>query len=134
MSQGMTIGGALGASSAPMAGDTVKNQAPAPVLTGGAMLPANLNNYHDLKMAELKGESLSISQEHVVKAIEQAIKAAQGKTTELSFSVHSKTKLISVKVLDKESGTVIREIPPEKTLDFVAKLWEMAGIIIDERR
>jgi flagellar protein FlaG len=39
-----------------------------------------------------------------------------------------------VKVMDKEDGKVIREIPPEKTLDLVAKLWELAGILVDERR
>ena len=97
-------------------------------------IPANINNAHDLKLAELKGDQFSISQEQMVKAIEQAIKAVQGRTTELSFSIHKQTKMISVKVLDRESGDVIREIPPEKTLDFIAKLWEMAGIIIDERR
>ncbi|HBM74934.1 MAG TPA: flagellar biosynthesis protein FlaG, partial [Clostridiaceae bacterium] len=26
------------------------------------------------------------------------------------------------------------EIPPEKILDMVAKLWEIAGIFVDERR
>jgi flagellar protein FlaG len=39
-----------------------------------------------------------------------------------------------VKVLNTDTGQVIREIPPEKNLDFVAKLWEMAGILVDERR
>jgi len=29
---------------------------------------------------------------------------------------------------------MIREIPPEKILDLVAKMWEMAGILIDEKR
>jgi flagellar protein FlaG len=39
-----------------------------------------------------------------------------------------------VKVLNKDNGEVIREIPSEKTLDFVAKLREATGILIDERR
>ena len=29
---------------------------------------------------------------------------------------------------------IIKELPPEKTLDMIAKVWEMAGILIDERR
>ena len=29
---------------------------------------------------------------------------------------------------------VIKEIPPEKTLDMIAKAWELAGILIDEKR
>jgi flagellar protein FlaG len=39
-----------------------------------------------------------------------------------------------VKVLDKDTGKVVREIPPEKILDMVAKFMEKAGIIVDERR
>lgn len=103
----------------------------APVLVP---VPANINNEQDLKQAELLGENVTISDAQLVKALEHAIKAVQGRTTSLEFSIHQKTKLISVKVLDKDTGETIREIPPEKSLDFVAKLWEMAGILVDERR
>jgi flagellar protein FlaG len=100
----------------------------------GLPLPTSINNYQELRQAELKGENVSISDAQLVRAIENAIKAVQGKSTSLEFSIHQRTKLISVKVLDKDTGEVIREIPPEKSLDFVAKLWEMAGILVDERR
>ncbi|WP_376769517.1 flagellar protein FlaG [Paenibacillus plantarum] len=99
-----------------------------------AIIASNFTNTSDLKEAELKGESVTISDAQVVKAIEHAIKAMQGRTTSLEFSIHQKTKLISVKVLDKDTGETIREIPPEKSLDFVAKLWKMAGILVDEKR
>jgi len=92
-----------------------------------------IRNVTELKQAQLQG-SVSVSEEQLIRAIDRAIKQMQGPTTSLEFSVHSKTKEIMVKVTDKDSGEVIREIPPEKTLDFVAKLWEMAGILIDERR
>jgi len=98
------------------------------------MIPPTINNEHQLRRAEFQGEHFSISDEQLVKAIERAIKAIQGPYTSLEFSVHEKTKQIMVKVLDKESGDVIREIPPEKNLDLVAKIWEMAGILVDERR
>jgi len=29
---------------------------------------------------------------------------------------------------------VIKEYPPEKTLDMIQKLWEMAGLMVDEKR
>lgn len=96
--------------------------------------PVNLNNSHELRQAELQGENITISDAQVVKAIEHAIKAMQGRSTSLEFSIHQKTKLIAVKVLDKDTGETIREIPPEKSLDFVAKLWQMAGILVDEKR
>jgi flagellar protein FlaG len=97
-------------------------------------IPASINNISELKRAELRGDNYTISDEQLVKAIEKAIHSMQGKNTTLEFSIHEKTKLISVKVKDADTGDVIREIPPEKTLDFVAKLWQMAGILIDEKR
>ncbi|RTE07940.1 flagellar protein FlaG [Paenibacillus whitsoniae] len=98
------------------------------------LIASTITNTSELKRAELQGENVTISDAQVVKAIEHAIKAMQGRSTSLEFSVHQKTKLISVKVMDKDTGEVIREIPPEKSLDFVAKLWQMAGILVDEKR
>jgi flagellar protein FlaG len=89
---------------------------------------------NELIKAEQQGESLSISEEQVVKAMERAIKAMEGPYTTFDISIHEKTKQLMVKVLNKETGEVIREVPKEKTLDMVAKMMEMAGILIDERR
>lgn len=102
-----------------------------PQLSNGA---SDYTKVDDLKQAGLRGEHYSISDEQLVKAIERAIQTMQGKSTDLKFSIHEKTKMIAVKIVDRNSGEVLREIPPEKSLDFVAKLWEMAGILIDERR
>lgn len=88
----------------------------------------------DLKQAELQGEAVPISEEQLIRAIERSVKALQGTQTSLKFSVHEKTNQIMVKVVNSDSGEIIREIPPEKTMDFVARLWEMAGILVDERR
>jgi flagellar protein FlaG len=38
-----------------------------------------------------------------------------------------------VKVLNKDTGELIREVPPEKTLDLVASMMEIAGILVDEK-
>lgn len=95
---------------------------------------STMKSYETLKRAESNGEIIPISDEQLVKAIQKAIKAAEGITTSLEFSVHKETHIISVKVLDKETGEIIREIPPEKNLDFLATLWRKAGILIDEKR
>lgn len=54
--------------------------------------------------------------------------------TKCEFSYHEGTKRVSIKVLDKDTDEVIREIPPEETLEMVEKMWELAGILVDERR
>lgn len=91
-------------------------------------------SFEDAKLAELQGEKISIGEQQLFKNIEQAVKAMRGRPTELQFDVHEQTHLVAVKVKDKETGEVLREIPPEKSLDFIAKLWEMAGLIVDEKR
>ncbi|MEK3704952.1 flagellar protein FlaG [Paenibacillus sp. FSL R7-0198] len=92
-----------------------------------------VKNGVDLSKLEQQGVSIPFGDEHLIKAIDRAVKALQGPTTTLEMSVHEKTHQILVKVLNKETGELIREIPPEKTLDLVAKMMEIAGIIIDEK-
>lgn len=95
---------------------------------------ASIHSTRELKEAALKGENIPVSDEQLIKAIERAIKSVEGASTSLQFSVHKETKQILVKVLNQETGEIIREIPPEKNLDMLAKIWERAGIIIDEKR
>ncbi len=54
--------------------------------------------------------------------------------SEAVFGIHEATNRVTIKIIDKDSREVIKELPPEKTLDMIAKVWEMAGILVDERR
>jgi len=76
----------------------------------------------------------TIAEQTVINAIEHANKKLQGVQTEFEYGIHGKTKQIMVKVLDKETKEVIREIPSEKILDMVSKMWELAGMFVDEKR
>lgn len=86
-----------------------------------------------LRIAINHGEKVSIGEKQLIQAIDRALKAMQGPTTILDVSIHEKTHAIMVKVLDKDTGEIIREVPPEKTLDIVAKMMEIAGLLVDER-
>jgi flagellar protein FlaG len=92
-----------------------------------------VKNGVELSKLERQGVSIPFGDEQLIKAIDKAVKALQGPTTTLEMSVHEKTHQILVKVLNKETGELIREIPPEKTLDLVANMMEIAGILIDEK-
>lgn len=54
--------------------------------------------------------------------------------TRCEYSYHKKTNRVSIKVINADTDEVIREIPPEKSLDMLQKMWEMAGILVDEKR
>lgn len=51
----------------------------------------------------------------------------------LQFSVHEKSGRTMIKVMDKESSDIIREIPPKTVLDLAAKMDEMLGILFDSK-
>ncbi len=54
--------------------------------------------------------------------------------TRCEYSHHEDTNRVSIKVINSDTDEVIREIPPEKSLDMLQKMWEMAGILVDEKR
>lgn len=72
------------------------------------------------------------SNEQVKKAVEQLNKNMFN--SEAVFGIHEGTNRVTIKIVDKDTKEVIKELPPEKTLDMIAKVWEMAGILVDERR
>ena len=70
----------------------------------------------------------------VKKTIESANKRMIGASSMFQYSIHESTKQIMIRVVDKETNELLLEIPPEKALDAIAKMWELAGIFIDEKR
>ena len=71
--------------------------------------------------------------EQLKKAIAEMNKRINNSNEEAVFGVHEDTNRIMIKIMDKDTKEVIKEFPPEKTLDMIAKIWEMAGILVDEK-
>lgn len=94
----------------------------------------NINTSNISQLTAVERNELPVSEKVVINAIEKANKAISGANRRFEFSIHERTKEIMVKVINSETNEVIREIPPEKILDMIATIWEMAGIIVDERR
>lgn len=68
------------------------------------------------------------------KAVDDINKSALADQSEAVFGIHEKTNRVTIKIIDKKTKEVIKEFPPEKTLDMIAKVWEMAGLMVDEKR
>ena len=75
-----------------------------------------------------------VSPDKVKSAIADINKKIRPTHTQCEFSYHEKTNRISITVRDSDTHEVIKEIPPEKTLDMIAKTLELAGILVDEKR
>ncbi|MEE3481799.1 MAG: flagellar protein FlaG [Lachnospiraceae bacterium] len=81
---------------------------------------------------DTQAEQKSASDKQIEDAVKSINKHANG--TEAIFGIHDKTNRVTIKIVDKKTHEVIKEVPPEKTLDLIAKAWEMAGLIVDDKR
>lgn len=75
-----------------------------------------------------------VSPDKIKGAISEINKKIRPTHTQCEFKYHEETHRISITVKDSETNEVIKEIPPEKTLDMIAKTLELAGLLVDEKR
>ncbi len=142
--RGMQVQSSTQASVQVPAGKTVENT---DVTTGksenGQSAPKTENYYKAAEDGERniaapgkEGDKLSISEQHTNEQLKKAIEQFNKKlgNSEAIFGVHEGTNRVIIKIVDKDTKETIKELPPEKTLDMIAKVWEMAGILVDEKR
>jgi len=79
-----------------------------------------------------KREDREPDQETLRQAVEKINKNMNN--TEAIYGIHEGTNRVTIKIIDKKTKETIKELPPEKTLDMISRVWEMAGILVDERR
>ena len=70
--------------------------------------------------------------ENIKKAVDNLNKNM--KNTSAIYGIHEGTNRVTIKIVDKQTKEVIKELPPEKTLDMISRVWEMAGMLVDEKR
>lgn len=106
------------------------------IQTGSAALAADAVKVNAKEANELQGSGQEsqgkAESENLKKAVEQINQKMSD--SEAVFGIHEKTNRITIKIVDKKTKEVIREFPPEETLDMIAKAWELAGILVDEKR
>lgn len=74
-----------------------------------------------------------VEMERLEKAVEETNRIVFPADNQFEFKIHDGTGRIMVKLINKETNETIREIPSEKILDLIANIWEMVGILVDER-
>ncbi|MDD3415238.1 MAG: flagellar protein FlaG [Lachnospiraceae bacterium] len=94
----------------------------------------NENSSDAYSYAEEQQQKSSAATEQIKKAVAKINKSINNSNEEAVFGIHEATNRVTIKIVDKESKKVIKELPPEKTLDMIAKVWEIAGIMVDEKR
>lgn len=117
----------------PVSGSTeanpqVEKVAPDPT----TVVVAKTDGKKDGSSNETQYQNQQPTNEQIKQAVEKLNKSMPN--SEAVFGIHEATQRVTIKIIDKDSKKVIKELPPEKTLDMIAKVWEMAGILVDERR
>lgn len=74
-----------------------------------------------------------INDEMLDKAVEMANKTLAKHNNFIERSVHDVTKTVMYVMKDTETNEVIKEFPPKKIQDMIAKMWEIAGLFVDEK-
>ncbi|OSM06106.1 putative flagellin FlaG [Magnetofaba australis IT-1] len=63
-------------------------------------------------------------------AVEQAQRAVNG-FTRLQFSIEEETEDVVVRVVDRETDEVIRQIPSEEMVNFAKRMQDWDGLLFD---
>ncbi|WP_412850732.1 flagellar protein FlaG [Brevibacillus sp. 179-C8.1 HS] len=79
-------------------------------------------------------EEKVLTKEELSKEIDGMNKWLQATNTHVKFTLHEKLNEYYVQVINDQTMEVIREIPSKKMMDMVAKIHEMVGLLVDERR
>ena len=79
----------------------------------------------ELKPSEISREDV----EEMVEALKDLTETLQ---TKLNFSVDAGTNNIVVKVIDKDTNKVIKQIPPEALLELQEKMQDLTGFLLSE--
>ena len=56
------------------------------------------------------------------------------KNHNIEISYNDEVNRYAIKVLDSDSKEVVKEIPSEKTLEMFARMLEIEGLLVDEKR
>ena len=75
---------------------------------------------------------LAAMQKRLDQAIENLNEQLQSSQTNLGFSVDSETDIVVVKVTNKETGELVRQIPAEAVVRLAGKMEDLKGLLLDE--
>lgn len=78
-------------------------------------------------------DSKKLSPEMLEELVKELEKKLSMLNTQLKISIDKDTDMVVVKVIDKETKKVIRQIPPEYVLKIAKYLDEIAGLLYENR-
>lgn len=101
--------------------------------------PAEQTDWTDHNVAgenSRQAEQIAMPEKASDSSLKNAVEQINRKSSNMEavFGYHEGTHRVTIKIVDKDTKEVKREYPAEKTLDMIQKVWEMAGLMVDEKR
>lgn len=83
-----------------------------------------------------QNDKLAVPEQASDSSLKNAVEKINRKASNMEaiFGYHEGTNRVMIKIVDKDTKEVKKEYPAEKTLDMIQKVWEMAGLMVDEKR
>jgi len=92
----------------------------------------NTSQAHNAPQADqVSVQQEKVSEESVRQAVQQVNIEFAGSNQKVGFGYEKRLGQLYVQVLDKETGAVVKEIPPKDFIEHQAFMKELAGIILD---
>jgi len=66
-------------------------------------------------------------------SLDIADKLAKAFNKAIKFQIHDETEKLVVEIVDRETGNVIKQIPPEEMLRIAESVQEFLGLVVDEK-
>ncbi|GAA0137577.1 hypothetical protein YSY43_44180 [Paenibacillus sp. YSY-4.3] len=97
-------------------------------------LPSVVGEYSSsLFKTQQQDHALPVDDKGLENLVNRANKTLNDLDTEVKVSFHEGTNQMMIKVVNSKTHEVLKEIPPEKLIDLVYNLCELAGLFTDRR-
>ncbi|MES0371366.1 MAG: flagellar protein FlaG [Mariprofundaceae bacterium] len=73
------------------------------------------------------------TEQEVQQAVAEASREFSGPNEKIAFGYEKRLNMLIVQVQDRETGEVIREIPPREFIDFRIAMRERIGLLLDKQ-
>ncbi len=98
-----------------------------------AFQPQQHQKVESSESASSAGSEQEFDQEMLDQSIQQANKNLKNNNRVIERAVHEVTGTVMYTVRDTTTHEVIAEFPPKRIQDMIAKMWELAGLFVDEK-
>jgi len=94
---------------------------------------AQVSPHHEKEAAQPKEtlQKKTLSADEVQMDIEAINDQLESMNRSIRFSIDDSSKDVVVKVVDKDTGEVIKQFPPEQVLKLRERLSEMSGLLVE---